>query len=353
MIGKIKSTKAAILFKQGKPLLIKRIDLPDKLFNGQVLVKNFYSGVCGSQLGEIDGIKGKDKYLPHLLGHEAVGLVLEIGPGVTKVKKNDNVLLHWMPGSGISSIGPKFKWNNKIINSGPVTTFSEYSIVSENRLTKINEDLKKKKEILLLGCTTSTAIGATTKLAKFEKKQIAAVSGCGAIGLTLVKALKYLGAKNIVAIDIDNKKLNLAKKFGANTLINSKKKNFVNIIKNIFPKKIDQFFECTGNIDVISKGFECLNQNGNEVLIGVPHFNKKAKFYTLEINLGKNLIGCKGGNFWPDTDAINYLKVMKNKKFDAKSLITNEIILEDINDVFSDMRKHKVLGKCIIKLDQG
>jgi S-(hydroxymethyl)glutathione dehydrogenase / alcohol dehydrogenase len=353
MINKIKFTKAAILFKQGKPLLIKRIELPEKLFYGQVLIKNFYSGVCGSQLGEIDGVKGKDQYLPHLLGHEAVGIVVEVGPGVKKVKKNDNVLLHWMPGSGISSKGPEFKWNKKIINSGPITTFSEYSIISENRLTKINENLEKKKEILLLGCTTSTAIGATQKLANFKKGQTSAISGCGAIGLTIIKTLKYFGAKNIVAIDIDNKKLNLAKKFGANVVINSRNNNFLNIIKNRFPNKIDQFFECTGNVDVISRGFESLNQTGNEILIGVPPFDKKAEFYTLDINLGKNLIGCKGGNFLPDKDVLNYLKIMKNKKYNIKPLVTSEVSLNDINDVFSDMRKQKVLGKCIINLIQG
>ena len=140
MISKIKSTKAAILFKQTKPLLITRIDLPEKLFRGQVLVRNFYSGVCGSQLGEIDGVKGKDNYLPHLLGHEAVGEVIETGPGVKKVKKHDNVLLHWMPGSGISAKGPEFRWKNQKINSGPITTFSQYSVISENRLTKIKQN---------------------------------------------------------------------------------------------------------------------------------------------------------------------------------------------------------------------
>ena len=84
--------------------------------------------------------------MPHLLGHEASGIVVEAGPGVKKVKKNDNVLLHWMPGSGISSKGPQFRFKNKIINSGPITTFSQYSIISENRLTKINDNLEKKRD---------------------------------------------------------------------------------------------------------------------------------------------------------------------------------------------------------------
>ncbi len=352
MINKIKSTRAAILFEQGKPLLIKRIDFPEKLLRGQVLVRNFYSGVCGSQLGEIDGVKGKDKYLPHLLGHEAVGAVIETGPGVKKVKKNDNVLLHWMPGSGISAKGPKLIWKNQTINAGPITTFSDYSIISENRLTKIRENLKKNKEILLLGCTTSTAIGAIKKLAKIKTNEIVAVSGCGAIGLALIKTLKFYNIKNVVAIDIDDKKLKIAKKFGANFLINSVNQNFLDKIKTLFPNKIDQFFECTGNVDVISKAFESLNQKGNEILIGVPHYKKKAKFQTLDINLGKNLIGCKGGDFLPDIDTKNYLKIMNNKKYNSKSLITNEVHLKNINDVFSDMRKQKILGKCIINLTQ-
>lgn len=352
MISKIKTTKAAILVKQRKPLLIDRIEFPEKLLEGQVLVKNFYSGICGSQLGEIDGVKGKDKYLPHLLGHEAVGEVLEIGNRVTKIKKGDNVLLHWMPGRGKSAIGPQFKWKNNKVNAGPITTFSNYSIVSENRITKIKKNLIKQKEILLLGCTTSTAIGATKKLAKFQKNQIVAVSGCGAIGLALIKTLKYLGARNIIAIDLDDKKLKVAKKFGASFLINTKKKDFLKLILNKFSNKIDQFFECTGNIKVISKAFECLNQNGNEVLIGVPPFKKKAQFYTLDINLGKNLIGCKGGNFLPDKDLKDYLKIMNNKNFSAKSLITKEIELRDLNDVFADMRKNKIIGKCIINLNQ-
>ena len=199
----------------------------------------------------------------------------------------------------------------------------------------------RKKKRYLLGCTTNTAIGATKKLANFKKGQISAISGCGAIGLTIIKTLNIMG-QDIIAIDID-KKLNLAKKFGANFLINSRNIKFLNFAKK-FPNKIDQFFECTGNVDVISKGFECLNQTGNEILIGVPPFDKKAEFYTLDINLGKNLIGCKGGNFLPDKDISNYLKIMKNKRYNIKSILTDEVDLKDINDVFSDMRKQRVLG---------
>lgn len=347
-----KSTNAAILVKQKKPLLIERIDLPEKLLPGQVLIKNFYSGVCGSQLGEIDGVKGKDNYLPHLLGHEAVGEVIKTGSKVKKVKIGDHVLLHWMPTTGISSIGPKYTLQNKVINAGPIATFTYLSIVSENRITKIKKNLKKNSEILLLGCTTSTAIGSIKKLIKYDKKETFAVAGCGAIGLALIKTLKYLGSKQIIAIDLDDKKLKIAKKFGANFCINTQKKNFLDEIKINYPKKIDNFFECTGNVKVISDAFESLNQMGNQILIGVPKFKQKAKFYTLDINLGKKLIGCKGGNFYPAKDILKYLKIMQDKKFGAKQLISREAQLKDLNDVFSDMRKNKIIGKCIINFNQ-
>ena len=130
-------TKAAVLITQKKPLEIIEIDLPKNLDIGQVLVELAYSGICGSQLGEIDGAKGPDPWLPHLLGHEGSGKVLAIGPGVKHVKPGDTVVLHWKTSQGIESATPKYKWGNKIVNAGWVTTFNEHAVVSENRVTKI------------------------------------------------------------------------------------------------------------------------------------------------------------------------------------------------------------------------
>ena len=113
---------------------------------------------------------------------------------------------------------------------------------------------------------------------------------------------------------------------------------------------IDHFFECTGNVKIISDAYECLNKTGNEILIGVPRFKQKASIYTLDLHLGKNLIGCKGGNFQPDKDLNNYLKIINKSEYQLKKHITNEVELRDINDVFSDMRKNKLAGKCIINL---
>jgi D-arabinose 1-dehydrogenase-like Zn-dependent alcohol dehydrogenase len=140
----ITKTTAAILVEQKKPLVVAEIALPKELSFGQVLVKILYSGICGAQLNEIAGAKGPDRFLPHLLGHEAVAEVLETGPGVKTVKPGQRVCLHWRPGTGLQCEPPKYDWatpeGNKVVNAGWVTTFNRHAIVSENRMTPVPTD---------------------------------------------------------------------------------------------------------------------------------------------------------------------------------------------------------------------
>jgi Zn-dependent alcohol dehydrogenase len=164
------SSKSAILRKVNSPLDISDILVPTSLSKGQVLVKLIYAGICGSQLGEISGIKGTDKYLPHLLGHEGIARVIKVNDKVTKVKKKDIVLLHWMPSEGINAKLPVYLDDKKKkINGGYVTTFNEYAIISENRLTRIKKKKKFFLSYLLLGCTSSTAIGSVKKNLTIKK----------------------------------------------------------------------------------------------------------------------------------------------------------------------------------------
>ena len=140
-----KTTIAPILVKHKKELVIDEIQIPKSLDVGQVLVKYFYSGICGSQIGEIDGVKGPDRWLPHLLGHEASAQVLAIGPGVSRVNPGDFVVAHWKPSGGIEGKPPKYQWKGKVVNAGFVTTFNEFGIASENRLTKISKTKTSKQ----------------------------------------------------------------------------------------------------------------------------------------------------------------------------------------------------------------
>lgn len=342
---------AAVLFKINEDLKIINIELPRKLYFGQLVVKLIYSGICGSQLGEITGIKGKDKHLPHLLGHEGIGEVINVHDSVKKVKKKDLVLLHWMPSIGINSVPPLYSYKGRVINAGNLTTFNEYAVVSENKVTKLDKNKFDIKKSLLLGCTSSTAIGSLVNLAKLEKNKDIIVCGCGAVGLSIISAASFFGSKNIVAVDIEDKKLHLAKKLGANYLINIKKKKLLSEIRTRYLKGIDYFFECTGNTKNISDGYECLNSLGKLILIGVPRYKEKAEFYTLDLHLGKKIYGSKGGNFDPDVDLNFFYKIINSKIFKFNEHITKEVRLEDLNEVFFKMKNGNILGKYIINFN--
>src|SRR5438067_1822192 len=162
---RIMKFNAAILVELKKPLAIEEIESSPLRF-GQVLVRILCSGICGAQINEIDGAKGPDKFLPHLLGHEATAIVMEVGEGVTTVKTGDRVVCHWRKGAGLQA--PTASYTSKTfprINSGWVTTFSEYSVVSENRLTKVAADFDAEAGALL-GCAVTTAMGVINNNAK-------------------------------------------------------------------------------------------------------------------------------------------------------------------------------------------
>ena len=180
---KIKTAKAAVLIELRRPLIVDDIIFPDELDVGQVLVKILYTTICGAQINEIQAVKGPDKFLPHLLGHEASGTVIETGPGVTTVKSGDTVVLHWRPSRGIQSLTPSYKWRGQKLNAGWVTTFNEFAIISENRLTVLpsSYDLKVAP---LLGCAVTTAAGVINNDAKVKIGELWWFSELAALGST-------------------------------------------------------------------------------------------------------------------------------------------------------------------------
>ena len=198
--------KSAILVESKKPLIITDIDLPKSLNYGQVLVKVCYSGICGAQINEIDAVKGPDKYLPHLLGHEGSGIVEKTGEGVTTVKKGDHVVLHWRKSQGLQSQTPKYSWKGKNVNAGWVTTFNEKAIISENRLTSIPKEFDLKTAALF-GCAITSGFGAVNNDAKVKIGQSVVIFGIGGMGLSISQAASMVSAYPIIGIDIHEKKI--------------------------------------------------------------------------------------------------------------------------------------------------
>ena len=249
--------KAAVLVSLNQPLELYELTI-DKLDFGQVLVKVISSGLCGAQLQEIQGLKGNANFLPHLLGHEGCGIVEEIGPAVTTVKPGDKVVMHWKKGSGLEAAFPNYYYNDKKIGGGKVTTLSEYSVVSENRLTKVDNETPADL-CALLGCGLSTALGTINYEADLKIGESTLILGCGGLGLNLIQASKIAGSYPVCVFDI-NDKSSLAVSLGAD--------NFhINII-DILNNKYDCIVDTTGNAELIKQVLPLLGDRGRFVLLG-------------------------------------------------------------------------------------
>jgi len=338
--------KAAILVEQKKPLVITDISLPCKLQYGQVLVKVICSSICGSQIGEIDGVKGTDKFLPHLLGHEGGGIVLETGHGVTRVKKDDHVVLHWRKGFGIESPTPKYNWDHKIVNAGWVTTFNEYAVVSENRLTIIPKDVDFEIAALL-GCA---GLGVINNNVRLKIGESIAVFGTGGVGLSIIQGAALVSANPIIAIDIYDHKLKLAKEFGATHVINPSKINVKEEIYKIVDNQgVAAAVDSTGVVKVIEQAYEITSPNGRTILVGVQRYNEKASIYPLPLYFGKVLIGSHGGESNPSEDIPRYINLIKSGRIEFKKMITHRFALDEINLAIEKFRQGETV-RCMINI---
>ena len=346
----IKYTEAAILIEQNKELIVDKVKLPEVLDIGQVLVEVHTSGICGSQIGEITGAKGPDNYLPHLLGHEGCATVISVGPGVKTVNVGELVVLHWRKGVGIQSETPKYLWRDKKVNAGWVTTFNKYAIISENRCTSIPCDTDKELAALF-GCAITTGFGVIENNAKLLIGESVVVYGAGGIGLNIIQAASLSSAWPIIAVDLHDKRLDLAKNFGAthtiNSSINNSKESILKILNN-YPLNI--FIDNTGLPEIIEMGYQIVGSNGRVVLVGVPRKEANIKIYSLPLHFGKSIVGSHGGESKPHFDIPRYLNLFNNGIWNIEGLVSERYRLKEINLAISSMRNGKSVGRVMINL---
>lgn len=342
--------KAAILVEQKQPLIVDEVTLPSSLEVGQVLVQVHYSGICGSQLGEIAGVKGPDAYLPHLMGHEATGTVIAIGAGVKHVKPEDKVVLHWKKGAGIQADPPVYSWKGKKLNAGWITTFNEYAIVSENRCTPIPSN-SELEVAALFGCAVTTGFGVVENNAQVQIGESVVVFGAGGIGLNIVQAAALVSAYPIIAVDLFDSRLDLAKKLGATHVLNSMSQDVEHCIREIISGTgVDVFIDNTGAPKVIELGYQLTSATGRVILVGVPKKGEATSIYTLPLHFGKKLTGSHGGECAPERDIPRYYNLFIHERLKLKELITARYSLENINDAIDAMRNGVLAGRCMIKL---
>lgn len=340
--------RAAILVEQNADLELAEIAPPAQLDIGQVLVKLEYSGICGSQLGEIDGVKGPDKWLPHLLGHEGSGRVLATGPGVKHVSTGDAVVLHWRPSRGIESAPPKYSWNDKTVNAGWVTTFNDHAIISENRLTPIPEHTDMKVAALY-GCAVTTGFGVIDNRANVRLGDDVIVFGAGGIGLNIVQGAALAGASTVVAIDRFANRLSLAKDCGATDTIDGSSEDPWQRLNELFNSRApDVFIDNTGNPDVIAAGYNLVSGSGRVVLVGVPKAGADTSLYTLPLHFGKGITGTHGGEAIPQDDIPRYMALTDSRDIDLNDIITEIAPLTEVNSLIKKMRNGESAGRCLI-----
>jgi S-(hydroxymethyl)glutathione dehydrogenase/alcohol dehydrogenase len=345
---KIKQGRAAVLAQSRQPLVVDEIALPEELDAGQVLVKVLYTTICGAQINEIDALKGIDKFLPHLLGHEASAEVIEIGPGVTNVKPGDTVVLHWRPSRGIQSRTPAYSWRGEKLNAGWVTTFNQYAVISENRMTPISSDFDLRVAPLL-GCAVTTAAGVVNNDAHLKVGESVVVFGVGGVGLNVVQFAALAGGYPIVAVDLLDHKLEMALARGATHTINGGKvADVAGAIREIVGAAgPDKIIETTGVKSVIENAYELTHKDGSLVLVGVPH--EKVTINTLRVHFNMILTGSEGGSAKPDIDIPRIIRLVEAGRLSFDGIITDEFALDDINAAFDLVRSGKA-GRVLIRV---
>ena len=335
--------KAAVLEKIDAPLAVRDVELTELKF-GQVLVKVLVSGLCGAQLHEIRGHKGNAKFLPHLMGHEGCGIVEEVGLGVTTVKPGDKVVMHWRLGEGMEAPFPNYVLDGKIISSGKVTTLSEYSIVSENRVTAIPPETP---DVLaaMLGCSLTTALGIIDNECDLKFGETVAIIGCGGVGLNLIQAATMRSPLKIYGVDINRKMIDLTYIMGATLFTES-----INDLEN----KVDIIIDTTGIPQVIADGYNKLAPSGRLILVGQPAPGKSVELpnaVSMFDGTGKSVKATQGGGTIPHVDIPRYIDLASRGIICYEQLHTDTFTLDQVNDAF-DLLKSGNAGRIMIDIGE-
>jgi Zn-dependent alcohol dehydrogenase len=317
-------TKAAVLTKLNSPLEIMDLEIP-KLGRGHVLVKVNVAGICGSQKLEISGFKNNGKFLPHMMGHEGCGHVIDIGEGVTTVASGDKVVMHWRCGSGIESGFVKYSHISKPLDvgSGKVVTFTQYAVVSENRVTTIDDNTPSDLGALM-GCSLTTGFGAVYNQTFLDGCSNALIIGCGGVGRAIAVAC-YCEFSSVDIIDKQQ--------------IKGLPRDIQQIEDCV--KNYDVIYDTVGNNETINKYLPYLNDNKDYIVIGQGNPNID---YTLKPQhcLNKSIIFSQGGDTSPDDDIPRYIKLLQDGFYEDisyKDFISHRYPLEQVNIAIEQLGK--------------
>jgi len=355
-------SRAAIFEGVGKPLIVDEIEV-DPPKQGEVLVRLQATGLCHTEVWYMSG--GDTRTLvPAILGHEGGGIVQEVGPGVSSLKPGDHVVPLYISECGqcpecknpqtnlcsalddtyYDGVMPdgttRLHWKGQDVRHFMGTsTFAEYTVVPEIALAKIRDDAPLDK-VCLFGCAITTGIGAALWTAKVKPGSTCAVFGCGPIGLNAVQGCRLAGAERILALDLHDERLEMARRMGATHLINASDGQGVAKVKEMTGGGADYSFEATGNTAVMRQAFESVRYGGGQcTLIGVARTGEDLSVTPRMLIAGRILTGTAFGGCRGRTQLPGLIDWYMEGKVKVDELITEFIPLERINDAFERMKK--------------
>jgi S-(hydroxymethyl)glutathione dehydrogenase/alcohol dehydrogenase len=372
-------SRAAVAFEAGKPLEIVEVDLEGPKA-GEVLVEIKATGICHTDEFTLSGADPEGLF-PAILGHEGAGVVVDVGPGVTSVKKGDHVIPLYTPecrqcpsclsrktnlctairgtqGQGLMPDGTsRFSYKGqKIHHYMGCSTFSNYTVLPEIAVAKVNPAAPFDK-VCYIGCGVTTGIGAVINTAKVEIGATAVVFGLGGIGLNVIQGLKLAGADMIIGVDLNNSKKEWGERFGMTHFVNPKEidGDIVPHLVNMTKRGADQIggadytFDCTGNVKVMRQALECAHRGwGQSIIIGVAGAGQEISTRPFQLVTGRTWKGTAFGGARGRTDVPKIVDWYMDGKIQIDPMITHTMPLEDINKAFDLMHEGKSIRSVVI-----
>jgi alcohol dehydrogenase len=356
--------KAAMLREMGlptpyaksKPLDIVEVDLTGPS-RGEVLVKIKAAGLCHSDLSVIDG--SRPRPMPMVIGHEAAGIIEDVGEGVEDLVAGDHVVLIFMPSCGsclpcatgrpaLCEPGAKANGAGTLLRGERrlsfqcepvnhhigVSAFAEYAVVSRESCVKVNHRLPFE-QAALFGCAVLTGVGAVVNTAKVPPGSSVAVAGLGGVGLSSVLGAVVSGARQIIAVDLSDEKLAFARQLGATDCVNAASPTAVQEIKNLSGGGVDFFFEMAGAVPALELAYAATVRGGTTVTAGLPHPDRKLSIQAVSLVAEeRTLKGSYIGSCVPRRDLPHYVSLFEAGKMPVDRLLTHRLRLEEINEGF-------------------
>ena len=364
-------SKAAILFEVGQRLDIREVDVA-KPRAGEVLVRMAVGGICHSDLHVMTGHLNAP--IPSILGHEGAGTVVEVGSGVTSVRPGDNVIPLWRLSCGeceyctaarpaLCAVGLKIRSTGRLLDGSSrfslngseikhflgVSTFSEYTVILEKALVKVPKDVPLQ-QAALLGCAVITGIGAVMNAARVKPGSQVAVFGSGGVGLNVIQGAALAGAEKIIAVDLLDNKLEMARQFGATHTVNASAGDPVEQVRSLTEQKgVDYAFEVIGLPKTVRQAFDSLAKRGETIVLGVTPLETEVSIPIMPLIFEEKVVkGSVYGSSRPRIDIPKLINLYRAGKLKLDELVTRTYSFDQINEAYAALERGEVARTVVL-----